>query len=391
MGNLNLMADEEGRGSLAEAFKEIIMNNRAHEQRKEERRTSLPERMREMLERNCEEIRRTLHEFRLFPSVNDRFDIIPDTANLIVFGPTGSGKSSLIRTFFYALHSTFIPSEELSEYLIVKDLDGNEGTKAYTSFTLKRPTRAEVRLDRAEAAAVKPAFLGSTGISIIDTRGQILMDDREVNQLQVMLAGKAQNRSIIEQRNYRYAHLLWEFWKRDSELFPREVISGDESFLDAFCGRSQKTRLERRPHSIIIVFDGSLDEVPNGEEEVSFYRSIITEMRRKRYHYPQIVLTRYDKVEEKVARHLGKTNPGLSSAERDIKLREVIDRKKESVVNKLSVPRSCVHFIENYHSKHSENVLEIDYYALKLLLEAVKQSETMLEQFIRVRPTCLPF
>jgi len=56
--------------------------------------------------------------------------------------------------------------------------------------------------------------------------------------------------SLVSQRNYRYAYYLWEFWKKDSELFPAQIL--------------KKRELNDMPHSVIIVFDGSLDEVPNG-------------------------------------------------------------------------------------------------------------------------------
>jgi len=46
------------------------------------------------------------------------------------------------------------------------------------------------------------------------------MDDREKVQLNYIIDGKVADKSIAEQRNYRYAYLLWEFWKRDTELFP---------------------------------------------------------------------------------------------------------------------------------------------------------------------------
>ena len=57
-------------------------------------------------------------------------------------------------------------------------------------------------------------------IVIHDTRGQIWKDERETAQLNLMIRGKIADKSLVEQRNYRYAYLLWEFWKRDTELFP---------------------------------------------------------------------------------------------------------------------------------------------------------------------------
>jgi GTPase SAR1 family protein len=39
---------------------------------------------------------------RQSPRLN--YDVLPNHADLLLFGPAGSGKSSLIRTFYRALH-----------------------------------------------------------------------------------------------------------------------------------------------------------------------------------------------------------------------------------------------------------------------------------------------
>jgi len=50
------------------------------------------------------------------------------------------------------------------------------------------------------------------------------MDEREQGQLNMIIDGKVEDMTVIEQRNYRYAYLLWEFWKRDHELFPSTIM-----------------------------------------------------------------------------------------------------------------------------------------------------------------------
>ena len=89
----------------------------------------------------------------------------------------------------------------------------------------------------------------------------------------------------MEQRNYRYALLLWEFWKNDRELF-----------LPSIKKNISNPTLEDKPHSIVFVFDGSMDDIPNGEEETKFYKDIIQMAREKKYFYPQVVLTCKDKL-----------------------------------------------------------------------------------------------
>ena len=89
------------------------------------------------------------------------------------------------------------------------------------------------------------------------------MDEREIAQLNLVIRGKITDKSLVEQRNYRYAYLLWEFWKRDTDLFPATII------------KNQASGLQAKPHCVCFVFDGSMDEIPNGEEEINFYKEIL--------------------------------------------------------------------------------------------------------------------
>lgn len=162
--------------------------------------------------------------------------------------------------------------------------------------------------------------------------------------MNLILQGKIANKSLVEQRNFRYAYMLWEFWKRDNDLFPTNIL-----------------RNGRQPHCICFVFDGSIDEIPNGEEETSFYRDILQMARNRGYPYPQVILTCIDKVEqimvEEEEERLGRP---LDEFERDHKLREIIDMKIEKVVLSLGVVRSSVHFIENYKTNFDLNRVDPD-------------------------------
>ena len=214
-------------------------------------------------------------------------------------------------------------------------------------------------------------------------------------QLNLIIEGKVANKSLVEQRTYRYAYLLWEFWKRDTELFPQQIL------------QSAKSGLKGKPHCICFVFDGSIDEIPNGDEEISFYKDILDSAGRRGYTNPQIVLTCIDKVEqiikEEEEERLGRP---LDDFERENKLREVIDMKIEKVVLNLGVPRSNVHFIENYKSTFDfekvdpdtldpedkqlyfsdlDNRLTIDYRALRLLNECISQGEAFMQNNLKER------
>lgn len=56
-------------------------------------------------------------------------------------------------------------------------------------------------------------------------------------------------------------------------MFPQRIIQKVKS-------------LKRKPHCLVFVFDGSLDEIPNGEEETNFYKEILVRARDRKYFYP---------------------------------------------------------------------------------------------------------
>lgn len=290
---------------------------------------------------------------------------LPPHADILVFGPSGSGKSSLIRTFYMALHKEEDVPEDFASRIIVKDTAMNEGTLKYVSAVVKPP-----KLDHRGGIV-------SSAIMCHDTRGHIWMDEREQKQLSIILDGTVKDGSLVQQRNYRYARLLWEFWKKDVDLFPPEILL-------------RKANLQTQPHALLFVFDGSMEEIPDGEEETKFYREIIQMARAKGYVYPQVVLTRIDRVEEQLARADG----GLADpAESELRLRQVLDRKIEDVVMKLDVSRTSVHFIENYHASgewaEGRNV-SVDFHALKILTQCCSHADAFVTQSLRTQrpPPC---
>ena len=47
------------------------------------------------------------------------YDNLPNHADILIFGPAGSGKSSLIRTFYRSLHGTKdVPNENFKDLVI---------------------------------------------------------------------------------------------------------------------------------------------------------------------------------------------------------------------------------------------------------------------------------
>jgi len=143
---------------------------------------------------------------------------------------------------------------------------------------------------------------------------------------------------------------------------------------------------------VVFVFDGSMDDIPNGEEETKFYKDIIQRCREKKYFYPQIVLTCIDKLERQVIEEEeDKVGQSMGEMDKEQKIRELVDMKLERVVLKLGVSRSSVHFIENYKEGDVMNKLQIDYKALRLLHECVQQCDSFLISNIAEKTKCAIF
>jgi predicted GTPase len=53
---------------------------------------------------------------------------VPNHCDILLFGPAGSGKSSLIKTWYRALHETKHVPHGMAEQLKIKEKNQNEGT-----------------------------------------------------------------------------------------------------------------------------------------------------------------------------------------------------------------------------------------------------------------------
>ncbi len=184
-----------------------------------------------------------LSDKKMFLSSNTS-DININKCNIILFGPSGSGKSSFIKTLYRALYGTkHLPPEAMSK-LIIKETDQNEGTLYFTRLHLKEESNQ------------------TSGLVICDTRGHIMMNKKELEQFKVLIDGKVKDNLAIEQSKKRSPLLLWEFWKKDTELFPKEIFNAKEPGLDSL------------PHNVVLVFDGSIDDIIDQDDE-AFYRDLV--------------------------------------------------------------------------------------------------------------------
>lgn len=60
----------------------------------------------------------------------------PNHVDILLFGPAGSGKSSLIKTFYRALHNVQTLPQDIDDLLKIKAQNENEGTTLYTKLNL---------------------------------------------------------------------------------------------------------------------------------------------------------------------------------------------------------------------------------------------------------------
>ena len=277
--------------------------------------------------------------------------------NIILFGPSGSGKSSFIKSLYRALYDSPILPPDVTNKLKIKTVYQNEGTLNFTRLHLVEESPS------------------SSGIILCDTRGHFKMNENEKEQFKIILDGKVKDGMKIEQRESRDPFALWEFWKKSSELFPNEILNPEEPTIYSI------------PHSVVFIFDGSSDEVVQGEDE-KFYKDLIVLCKRKGYTNVQIVLTRIDVFEKNVFDR----NRNISQSEKSMKLNKLKDIQIEKVIQALGVNRSNIHFLENYHLEGQEkNSIEIDIHILKTMIDILNSAELFMMSYMNQRETCFCF
>ena len=172
--------------------------------------------------------------------------------NVLLLGPSGSGKSSFIKSLYRALYnSPNLPPEAITK-LKIKDVHHNEGTLNFTKLHLVEETK------------------NSSGILLCDTRGHVNMNENEKEQFKIILDGRVKDGVFVEQRNTRDPFALWEFWKKSSELFPNEILNTEDPTIGTI------------PHSVVFFFDGSSEEIVQSEDE-AFYKELVYISKRKEY------------------------------------------------------------------------------------------------------------
>ena len=311
--------------------------------------------------KQIEDMRQKILNYKLLTEQSIFFAPSPSSkinrCNVILLGPSGSGKSSFIKSLYRAIYNSPNLPPEAMEKLKIKDVRHNEGTVNFTKLHLVEETK------------------NSSGIILCDTRGHVNMNENEKEQFKIMLDGRVKDGVYIEQRNNRDPFALWEFWKKSSELFPNEILNPEEPTISTI------------PHAVVFFFDGSTEEVVQSEDS-GFYKELVYLCKRRGYNNIQIVLTRIDVFENKFYER----NKNISQSEKNMKLNKSKDIQIERVIQALGVNRSNVHFLENYHIEGQEkNSVEIDYHILKTMIDILNSAELFMISYMSQKETCFCF
>ena len=312
--------------------------------------------------KQIEDMRQKILNYNLLTEKTIFFSSSPGSSkinrcNVILFGPSGSGKSSFIKLLYRALYNSPILPPDASNKLKIKSRYHNEGTLNFTQLHLVEETD------------------NSSGIILCDTRGHFKMNENEKEQFKIILDGKVRDGMLIEQRENRDPFALWEFWKKSSELFPNEIMNPEEPNMSSI------------PHAVVFIFDGSSDQIVQEEDE-KFYKELIVLCKRKGYSSVHVILTRIDVFEKMIFNR----NKNISEIERNTKLNKKKDEKIEEVIQTLGVNRSNIHFLENYHLEGQEkNSVEIDYHILKTMIDILNSAELFMMSYMTQKETCFCF
>ena len=308
--------------------------------------------------KQIEDMRQKILNYKLLSEKTIYFSQSPSSkinqCNIILLGPSGSGKSSFIKSLYRALYnSPNLPPDAMTK-LKIKDVHHNEGTLNFTKLHLVEETK------------------NSSGILLCDTRGHVNMNEKEKEQFKIILDGKVKDGVFIQQRNTRNPYALWEFWKKSSELFPSEILTEEDPNINSI------------PHAVVFFFDGSTDEVVQSEDN-KFYKELVYLSKRKGYNNIQIILSRIDVFENKFYER----NKNISQSEKNIKLNKSKDIQIERVIQALGVNRSNIHFLENYHNEGQiNNSVEIDYHILRTMMDILNSAEIFIMSYMAQKETC---
>ena len=282
-----------------------------------------------------------------------------EKCNIIIFGPSGVGKSSFIHSLYKSLYNTNVLPSQLINNIIIRKKKHDENILLFSQYHLVKETE------------------NNSGIMICDTNGNLKMNDNEKDQYKIILDGQLKDCSQIEKNANKDRNSLLDFWKKSNEMFPKEIFKSDIS----------QGNIKSLPHCVVFVFDGSIDEIIQNED-IIYYQNLIWISKEKGYKDIHVILSKLDEFEKKI----WERNKNLTENEIYNKLKVMKDIKIEKVISTLGVNRSNVHFIENYHlNKQNKNSVEIDYNILKTIIDILNSSELFIIDKMNRKQECFRF
>ena len=276
--------------------------------------------------------------------------------NIILFGPPKAGKSCFIKSLYQSLYNEeYLPEDSISN-LIIRNKNNNESALLFGQYNLILETE------------------NNSGIMICDTGGNLKNNN---NQNNIILDGQKKESKQIEQMLNKDQSYLLDFWNKPIELFPKEIFKDKEG----------KGNIKSLPHSIVLIFDGSNDEIiPN--KDIKFYKDLVDISKDKGYKDIHIILTKLDELEKKICEKY----QDLWENEINSKLKRLKDIQIEKIISILGVKRSNIHFIENYHSGNEvKNSADIDYNLLKAIIDILNSSELFILEKMNKEHSCFGF
>ena len=276
--------------------------------------------------------------------------------NILLFGPPKSGKSSFIKSLYQSLYNEpYLPEDSISN-LIIRNRNKNESTLLFSQYDLILETE------------------NNSGIMICDTRGNLKKNNEQNN---IILDGQKKESKQIEQMANKDQNYLLEIWKNPNELFPKEIFKDKEG----------KGNIKSLPHSIVLIFDGSNDEIIQNKD-IKFYKDLVATSKDKGYKDIHVILSKLDEFEKKFC----EKNQNISETEINSELNKLKEIQIEKIKSILGVKRSNIHFIENYHSDNQiENSADIDYNILKTIIDILNSSELFILEKMNKEHSCFGF
>eukprot|EP00904_Undaria_pinnatifida_P014066 jgi/Undpi1/9790/HiC_scaffold_27.g12245.m1 len=357
---------------------------------------------------------------------------IPKSINVILLGPTGSGKSSLIYTWWRALSGSVTGKEEfLAENVHDSFLqrlrvgwnakDGQEnrrraqpatssspppssssspsrtgnhslagggeagsGLRGRESMMSAAPRHGTTGLDAFQLQAPDPNR-GSAGITVHDTKGQQFFTQEEERFAEQMLQGKVKEGSAVDSQNFKYWFMLGSF------------------------GFFSTASLAAAPHVVVLVFDVTLRSFQQmlreraANELCMCYRKIVRRA-AKQGHEVFAVLTHIDAYapdgdsdeDEQSEEHSGESSGensagkpsagGASGFDRDVDMPGIISLWREQVSQvlgadeKAPLPKDNVFAVQNYHQESSAQDPVLDLASLECLESVIMAGQRYVDE-----------